>query len=108
MPPGTKDVRLERGESISAQSGPLTATKWKDHDRDVYMLSTLHDSSMASSGRQNRDREEVIKPASVLNYNQHKAGVDVADQLVAYHPFERRTLKWYKKLFFRSVSSTNI
>lgn len=105
MPTELKDMSLENGEAVFCQSGPVTAMKWRDHTRNVYMLSSKHGPTMETTGRQRGETEEV-KPKMVIDYNQNKAGVDVSDQLSSYHPFERRTIKWYKKLFFRYVSNS--
>ena len=108
MPPALKNHRLQDGQMTALQAGPMTAIKWRDHTRDVYLLSTKHDSSMAESGRRTRDDEVVIKPAVVLDYNIHKIGVYLSDQLASYHPFKRRTVKCYKKLFFRLLSVVEV
>jgi maltodextrin utilization protein YvdJ len=42
-----------------------------------------------------------MKPAAVLDYNKYKTGVDRSDQMLSYYSFERKTIKWWKKLFFR-------
>jgi len=36
----------------------------------------------------------------VLDYNKYKIGVDRSDQMLSYYSFERKTIKWWKKLFF--------
>jgi hypothetical protein len=36
----------------------------------------------------------------VLNYNKYKTGVDRSDQMLSYYSFSRKTIKWWKKLFF--------
>jgi hypothetical protein len=35
-----------------------------------------------------------------LDYNKYKTGVDRSDQMLSYYSFERKTIKWWKKLFF--------
>ena len=44
--------------------------------------------------------EEVMKPASIVDYNQHMSGVDHLDQMIAYYPCTRKSLKWSKKVFY--------
>ena len=51
------------------------------------------------------DTESVIKPKIVTDYNQHMSGVDIADQLMVYYACGRRTLKWYKRVFWRMVEA---
>ena len=36
----------------------------------------------------------------MLAYNKYKTGVDRSDQMLSYYSFERKTIKWWKKLFF--------
>ena len=40
-----------------------------------------------------------IKSAAVLAYK-YKSGVDRSDQMLSYYSFERKTIQWWKKLFF--------
>ena len=35
-----------------------------------------------------------------VDYNKTMGGVDLADQMLKYYAMERRSIKWYKKLFF--------
>ena len=37
------------------------------------------------------------------NYNKKMGAVDCSDQMVAYSSFKRRTLKWWKKVFFHVI-----
>jgi len=34
----------------------------------------------------------------VVEYNQLKGGIDLADTLLAYHSSERKTIRWYRKI----------
>jgi hypothetical protein len=35
-----------------------------------------------------------------MDYNKYKIGADKPDQLLAYYSFQRKSVKWWKKLFF--------
>jgi hypothetical protein len=35
-----------------------------------------------------------------MSYKKHKIGVDKSDQLLSYYSFQRKSVKWWKKLFF--------
>ena len=48
-------------------------------------------------GRPGRSK---LKPAAVQDYRLHMSGVDKSDQLMAYMPLKRKSIKWWKKLFF--------
>ena len=47
--------------------------------------------------------ETINKPSIVTDYNAHMSGVDIADQVMVYYSCGRRTLKWYKRVFWRLV-----
>ena len=36
----------------------------------------------------------------MLDYNKYKTGVDRSDQMLSHYSFERKTIKWWKKLSF--------
>jgi hypothetical protein len=74
------------------------AIKWKDI-RDVFFLTTAHEDVLVEAAL-SRGTHRKIKPAAVLPYNKYKTGVDRSDQMLSYYSFERKTIKWWKKLFF--------
>jgi len=41
-----------------------------------------------------------IKPAAMLDYSKYKTGVYRSDQRLFYYSLERKTINWWKKLFF--------
>ena len=73
------------------------AIKWKDI-RDVFFLTTAHEDVLVEAPS-SRAAHRKIKPAAVLDYK-YKTGVDRSDQMLSYYSFERKTIKWWKKLFF--------
>jgi len=74
------------------------AIKWKDI-RDVFFLTTAQEDVLVEAPL-SRGAHHKIKPAAVLAYNKYKTGVDRSDQMLSYYSFERKTMKWWKKLFF--------
>ena len=42
----------------------------------------------------------TTKPSAVHEYNKNMNGVDIADQYTISYPFIRKTLKWWRKVFF--------
>jgi len=40
----------------------------------------------------------IKKPKSVIKYNEYMSKIDRQDQMTSYYPFERKTLRWYKKI----------
>lgn len=75
--------------------------KWRDQ-RDVLMLSTCHGTGMKEVTQ--RRGTSVMKPEIVVDYNQSKAFTDLSDQMTAYSPYFRRTVKWYRRLALEIVS----
>ena len=73
------------------------------HDkRDVVMLSTIHSPTITVLNKiDRRTNMLVMKPTCVVEYCKHMGGVDLSDQINGYHTVLRKTVKWYKKLFFQ-------
>lgn len=68
--------RLQLHEMEVQYSAPLMALKWKDK-KYIYMLSTIHDSHMEPSMRENRNTGlPVMKPKAVLDYSKNMGSVD--------------------------------
>lgn len=55
---------------------------------------------MVDTGKRDHEGNRSIKPDCVLSYNRYMGAVDRCDQMVANGGFDRRTLKWWKKVFF--------
>ena len=79
------------------------AIKWMDK-RPVLMMTSKpeHFDVLIATG------EDVLKPQAVLDYNAAKKGVDVSDQMSAYYTCVRKTVKWYRKVFFEIILGTAI
>nr|CAH7745804.1 unnamed protein product [Callosobruchus chinensis] len=104
MPKFAKSTRAtSRGESefYCNQYGTL-AVKWKD-TKDVVALSNCHTTAEVNVLRTNKDGsgENVNCPESIAYYNAHMGGVDLSDQLAGLYDMDRKSLKWWKKVFFR-------
>ena len=73
----------------------------------VIMVSTACSAQIMSVTSRNGRSED--KPLVVHTYNKNMNGVDVMDQYTVSCPFVRKTLKWWRKVFFwlLDVSVTN-
>jgi hypothetical protein len=98
MPKKAFSGKLKKGEKISRQRDHLLAVKWKDV-RYVFFLTTAHEDLLVEA-TSSRGTHCKIKPAAVLDYNKYKTGVDRSDQMLSYYSFVRKSIKWWKKLFF--------
>lgn len=94
------EKNLERGKTDFFSTDRLLALKWKDK-RDVTMLTSIHNSVMGTV--KNRFDVEIQKPVCVTDYNQNMGGVDKTDMLLSTTESVRKSIKWYKKVFFHFV-----
>jgi len=100
------NCKLNKGEMTFARNGPQICVKWKD-TRDVLLLSTVHSADMKPVTVKARGGAiQKFKPVAIIDYNKNKTGVDHGDQLITYYPFKRKTLKWWKKMFFHLFKIT--
>lgn len=95
--------KLKLGEREAMCTDKLLAVYWKDR-RDVYMLSTIHKDKMIDTKKIDRvTGKKYLKPECVMSYNANMGAIDKTDMLLSSIECVRRTLKWYKKLFFHMV-----
>jgi len=116
MPKFKPDKSLKRGDMQWFTSDTsLLATKWKDK-RCVHMLSNYHqpeDVGQVKRKEKNGQTIEVPCPQVVIDYNSNMNGVDIFDQRLSYYKIDRRSKKWWHRIFFylldaSIVNSNNI
>ena len=92
--------KMSKGDVEHFNNGQLLATKWHDK-RDVHILSSVHSGTMVPTGKVDYATGRVVnKPCCVLQYNHKMGSVDNLDQHNTFVECARKTLKWYRKLFF--------
>lgn len=65
------------------------------------MLSSAHTPEMVESGKLNsRTKRPIMKPKCISDYNLNMGAVDKVDMQINFSEYLRKTIKWYKKLFF--------
>lgn len=95
--------KLGRGECETANTENMLAIKWLDK-RYVHMLTTVYSGKMKSTGKINqKTKETILKPDCVMHYNENMGAVDKVDMQVSFVECARKSLKWYKKLFFHLI-----
>lgn len=94
-PTDVKSATLKKGETIARYAEGVCIAKWKDK-RVVSYISTEFENDMV----QITNKREILrdKPLPIVKYNAFMKGIDRGDQMMAYYPVERKTLRWYKKL----------
>jgi hypothetical protein len=63
------------------------------------MLSTFHEAKLVTN-KVNRNNKPAVKPNTVIDYCKCMGGVDMNDQICQYYDFLRKSVKWWKTLFF--------
>jgi hypothetical protein len=101
LPTAIKKPKLKQSEVLSYGSDDTMVLAWRDK-RVVTMLSNWHSNETRVVNRIKRGgiEEEIVKPEVVIDYTKYMGGVDRADHYTSTYCFLRKTLKWWRKLFF--------
>ena len=96
--------RLQQGRTeLMECENTVLAIKWNDK-RDVHMITTFHAGKLQNSAKVDRvTGDRIQKPDCVLDYTQNMRLVDKADMQLSTVECIRKSIKWYKKLFFHLV-----
>lgn len=94
---------LERGESEFQfnENGSLVC-RWQD-TKEVLAISNCFSDEITLIKRTMKDgtKKEFSSPTMLKFYNEHMGGVDLTDQYVGLYDFDRRSNKWWKKVFYK-------
>ena len=95
-------LRLRNDEVMAFRHGHLLALAWRaaGKKQPVIMLSTECSASTVVVPSHRSASNTQMKPLVVHTYNHNMNGVDIADQHAVYYSFLRKTVKWWRKLFF--------
>lgn len=92
--------KLKKGEIQFKSCGTLLALKWMDN-KEVWMLSTVNGPEFVETEKKDhKTGQNKLKPSCVVNYNKSMGAVDKADMMLSSVQCIRKTMKWYKKVFF--------
>ncbi|XP_061717571.1 piggyBac transposable element-derived protein 4-like [Cydia pomonella] len=89
--------KLKKNQHVWTRKNNVYVSKWVDK-RPVLMITTCNHPKLIEVS--NRFGVSSMKPEEVSQYNQFMSGIDRADQMVAYYSSPRKTLRWYRKVFF--------
>lgn len=92
-----------------SRKSKLLALSWRDK-RIITILSSYDSGSMKTVSRMTRGdyQVELKKPEVILNYNKFMGGVDRADQFGCMYCFLRKSLKWWRKVFFWGIEVSSL
>ncbi|XP_042879203.1 piggyBac transposable element-derived protein 4-like isoform X2 [Penaeus japonicus] len=96
--PRDMEVKVRGDVDYRSTRTGMLCLSWMDK-RVVTMLSTVHTSEMVTLPTRQQGVTRS-KPRVVMDYNVGMNGVDLSDQLPQYYPTTRRSIKWYRKIFF--------
>ena len=48
-----------------------------------------------------KKKRSISCPQIIVDYNQHMRGVDLADQAMCYYSVGCKTMKWWRRIFWR-------
>ena len=97
---------LVKGQQAYQTTGELLALKWMDK-REVHMITTLHEPAMVETEKSDRATgRKIKKPLCIVKYNENMRAVDQVDIQISFSECLRKTVKWYKKLFFHLFDIT--
>lgn len=106
LPPLTG--KLARGKSMAQVSDDgVIAIKWQD-TKEVTLVSNCHENNISSVERRLKDgsKKTFDCPEAIQFYNQHMAGVDLSDQFAVLYDINRKSNKWWKRVFQRLLMNT--
>lgn len=106
LPDGIVKTKLKTAgeEKTMSYDNDILALKIFDC-KIVTLLSTVYNADLIDTGKTHHQTKEPIKkPKIIVQYNKFMGGVDANDQLLKYNHFSKRTIKWWKKVFFRLIN----
>jgi hypothetical protein len=95
--------KLERREAeFKGNTSGTLAVKWID-TKEVIVLSNFQGKGMVEMHKKQKDDTgiNVCCPDAISFYRQCIGGVDLADQMASLYDLDRKSLNWWKKVFYR-------
>lgn len=103
LPSATKKgIKLKQHEVLALRKNDnVMVLAWKDK-RVVTMLSTVHNNTVETITRTGKrgEEEQFSKPKVIIEYTKKMGAVDRAGHYCSSYSFTRKSLKWWRKLFF--------
>lgn len=93
--------KFQKDKFLAFQKNSVNVFGFKDKKKDVVIITSIHNNQKVPTGKKDRQtKEEILKPHCVVEYNKYMGGVDTGDSVMYHYPAFRKTIKWYRKLFF--------
>lgn len=102
------DKKMKRGDvDFRCSRDGISFFKWKDN-KAVLLASNYHGSEQTTVARRDQKgvQHDISCPTVVKDYNAFMGGVDHADQLRASYGLNRRSKKWWHRIFWGILEIT--
>ena len=102
FPALANDKSLKRGDyDFRSTARGITAYKWMD-TKPVHFISNYHGTEPTTVQRKQKNGQKLtVKcPRVASDYNKHMGGVDKHDMLRQIYGIDRKSVKWWHRLFF--------
>jgi hypothetical protein len=99
---GKPFLEKHKGKVWWRRNGDILVSMWFDK-RAVSTISTCNEAKMVLAKVDYKGRR-IMKPEVVCQYSQNMYGVDLSDQKASYYTPLKRTVKWWRKLFFHLLN----
>lgn len=99
------DKKMKRGDwDFRVSTNGISYYKWMDR-KGIYLASNFHgsESTTVSRGDHKGEKSEVACPVVIKDYNNFMGGVDQADQLRSFYAIDRKSKKWWHRIFWALV-----
>lgn len=94
---------MERGDYMVRTKGTIALTVWRDN-KEIYLISNAYpvsgDVTVPRKRKQDGVVEEISCPPALPGYNKYMGGVDQNDQKKSYYAINRRSRRWWLRIFF--------
>ena len=94
---------MERGDYLFRTKGNVAITLWKDN-KDIHLISNAYPVCGETTVRRKRKTDGVVEqipcPPVLPGYNQFMGGVDQNDQKKSYYAINRRSRRWWLRIFW--------
>ncbi|XP_063597902.1 piggyBac transposable element-derived protein 4-like [Penaeus indicus] len=99
---------VNRGEVSACHKNNMMCFKWSAK-RMVHMLTSIHKNEIIQTEKRDYSTGEPIrKPEAVVDYTRKMRIIDKADMLLSCVDSLRKSIKWYKILFFHIVDMARL
>jgi len=105
FPNKPKNNEIGNHESLFSQCGSMTHVFWKNKKKILSLCSNYYDNTTVEVNSK-RGIEYFQKPEMIYKYNLFSRGVDRHNQLCSYYLSNRRSIKWYRKIFFYVIEAS--